>query len=135
MSVSLPDYNPEYCDGNPCPHDCEHCPERWELRDLDDDENVEIDISNSPYAEWLESFVRSVLDFEPDSIGVAMSRKSDDYVMTAYYRADANDKSTFIENIRSDWVLDIIESNASRIRNMLIEAENDYLEDENDGDE
>ena len=30
MSVSLWAYSPEKCDGDFCPHDCDHCPKRFE---------------------------------------------------------------------------------------------------------
>ena len=49
----LSDYDPAYCDGNPCPHDCEHCPERWELRDLDND-STDISVTDSILFEEVE---------------------------------------------------------------------------------
>ena len=34
-------YTPEFCDGDYCPQDCDHCPKRdliWEKEEEDDDE-------------------------------------------------------------------------------------------------
>jgi len=122
ISASLYRYTDD-CEGQPCPGDCDEC-----SRNTED----ETDVTKTPYAEWLEGLIEAIVDYKPDSIGVAMSQDNGEYVMTAYYHADAHDKSVFIENIRSDWVMDIIQANADTIRNYLIDAENDYLEDEND---
>lgn len=79
-----------------------------------------IDFENSPYSEFLEGLAESVFDFKPDSIAVGMIRDEDGYVMTAYYNANAQDKSVIIENIRADWLMDIITNNADAIREIIL---------------
>lgn len=37
MSVSLYEYNPKYCDGEPCPGDCDLCNKWQEFPEEEDD--------------------------------------------------------------------------------------------------
>ena len=130
MSVSKWAYTPEKCDGDFCPQDCDNCPKRWD--DVENDDIEEIDITETPYAAFLESSIKTILAVKPDTMALVAVRKSDGVNLTAYYNAATQDIPTFIGSLLGDFVMDTIEANADEIRNMVMDAGNDGVDDEND---
>ncbi len=95
----------------------------------------DIDIANSPYAEWLEGVVKSVVTMQPDSMGFVAMRESDGMALTAYFGAGVQDKSLMILHLLSDWVMELIENNADTIRDIVLGEEDDKTDDEEDDEE
>lgn len=91
-------------------------------------------IEETPYAEWLEESVKAILDFAPDSMALVAMRDSDGMALTAYYQASVEDKGKVITNILSDFIMELLENNAPTLRNIVMDAENDEDEEENDED-
>ena len=125
MSTSLYRWD-ESCEGVPCPGDCDLC-----AKDQDDDVE-EIDVTETPYAAFLESSIKTILAVKPDTMALVAVRKSDGVNLTAYYNAGTQDIPTFIGSLLGDFVMDTIEANAEEIRNMVMDAGNDGVDDEND---
>lgn len=73
-----------------------------------------MDVRKSPYAEWLESFCRQVVEMEPDRIGVCVINK--DAVLTAYYgEMCPEDKAVMAYHIQTDAIMDTVMANARSI--------------------
>ena len=126
MSVSKYRWD-ETCDGYPCPGDCDLCD-----RNTEDDNVEEIDVTETPYASFLESSIKTILAVKPDTMALVAVRKTDGVNLTAYYNTETQDIPLFIGSLLSDFVLDTIEANAETIRNIVMGAENDDDETDND---
>ena len=87
-----------------------------------------------PFAEWLEDTAHGIIAMEPDIIGMVAIREPDGIAMTSYFNADAGDLGRMISTIHADLVLKIIENNASLIRNMVMDQQNDEDGEEDDED-
>lgn len=83
-----------------------------------------MEIENTPYAEWLEESVKSILDFKPDSMAL-VAMHDDGMTLTAYYEAGPKEMSLFVHNIQADFVMELIEQNIASIREMLEKDEDD----------
>ena len=76
------------------------------------------DITKQKYSAWLEETLGTMIEIHPTSLCVA-AMAPDRTVLTGYFNADAQDKAVFAHNIQSDVVMDIIESNAESIKQIL----------------
>lgn len=79
----------------------------------------EIDVQESPYAEWLEDSIRTIVNMRPDTMALIAIRNEDETCLTAYYNADAHDMGRFITNIASDFIMEVIEANAEDIHDII----------------
>lgn len=87
------------------------------------------DITKTPYAEWLESILRSMMELKPAKIGFCML--CDDGAYTCYFGLEGPpDKAMMAHHIYTDSLVDIITANAKSIIEAAEEQENE--DDEND---
>lgn len=75
-------------------------------------------MESKPWFDWMETVVKTLYDLDLDSMMIAAKVK-DGSVLTAYYNADASDKALMVHNVQADIVLDLIQSNAGAIKEML----------------
>jgi len=99
------------------------------------DENEDLNIEESPYAEWLEGTIRTIVTLQPDAIGLVAVRDSDGMALTSYYNAGVREKTEFIHHILSDNIMEIIENNATTVRNIIMDADDDEVDDMDDEEE
>lgn len=84
------------------------------------------DVTKSPYAEWLEGFIKAVLEEKPEKIGVC-AIMPDGNAMTGYYGECCHqDKAMMGYHMNLDAVADVTMANAK----LIMEAA-----EEQDGDE
>lgn len=73
------------------------------------------DVTKSPYAEWLEEFIKSVMELEPEKIGVC-AILPDGNTMTGYYGECCHqDKAMMGYHMNLDAVMDVTTANAKGI--------------------
>ena len=79
-----------------------------------------------PYAEWLEGFIKNLVEYQPEMIGVCAFLPDGD-IMTAYF-GDCNpsDKAEMGFHMTSDAHLDTMMANAK----MIIEAAEEQEDEE-----
>ena len=87
------------------------------------------DITEKPYAEWLEDTIRTIMESKPVSMAFC-ARTEDGLTLTGYYNADAEDMAVMAHHMYSDAMLDVMKHNASEI----IAAAEDDNEEESDGE-
>lgn len=88
-----------------------------------------MDITKSQYANFLEGFCESVLELQPDKIGVC-AILPDGSVLTGYHgNCTHQDKAIMGYHFHTDAVMDTVEANAKRI----VEAANSDEEGEDNG--
>ncbi len=83
-----------------------------------------MDFSKIPCAEWLEDTLRHLLSSDAEHICIC-ALLADKTVGTAYYNCSAQDKAIIVHNIQTDIMMDVLEVNIDRIKDML-----DGVEDE-----
>lgn len=76
------------------------------------------DITKQPYAAWLEESLKVISGIKPVCLCIAAT-SGDGATFTGYYNADATDKAVFAHHIQSDVVMDIIQNNAEKIKEIL----------------
>ena len=88
------------------------------------------DVTKSAYAEWLEEFIKSIMEYKPEKIGVC-ALLPDGGTLTDYY-GDCwyLDKAAMGFQMQSDAQFDVTIANAR----MILEAAEE-AEDEQDGDD
>lgn len=74
--------------------------------------------------EWLEGAVKTIFERKVKSMAF-VGEAEDGEMLTGYYGADAQDKAMFASNIQSDVVMDIIEGDAEKIKELLREPDED----------
>ena len=84
----------------------------------------EPDITAKPYAEYLEEALRFLAENEPRSFAFAVMLP-DGAVAVSYYEATPFDKALFAHTMQSDAMMDEIEANASWLRDVVDNAEDD----------
>lgn len=73
------------------------------------------EITKTPYAEFLESFIRNIVELLPEKIGVC-AILPDGSVLTGYYGdCSHQDKAMMGYHMHTDAVMDTVEANAKRI--------------------
>lgn len=93
------------------------------------------DITKSPYAEWLEGLIKSVMEHGPVSIGVVMLLPDNTGTLTAYYNSDCQDKAVMAHNIYSDSIYDMIKVNAKDFKRFAEEQDDEDEECDDGGDD
>lgn len=91
------------------------------------------EFENKELAEFLEDAVHSLVDLDPNAIAIVAINDDRGIAGTQYYGCGVEDKGRMAHHINEDIIMDVILNNASMINKMLIDAEND--EDEEDDDE
>ena len=76
------------------------------------------EISETPYAEWLEESIKTIFEQNPDRIAICATL-SDGDTLTAYYNCCAEDKAIFSHHINSDAMLDVVLANIDIIKEEL----------------
>lgn len=75
-----------------------------------------------PYAEWLEDFIRSIVEMKPARIGVCAVGENGE-VLTGYYGdLYPEDKAVMAYHIQTDAIMDTVKANA---RDIVEAAEED----------
>lgn len=82
------------------------------------------DITKRDYAEWIEEFLKTINDEDPEKIMVA-SRNRDGTVNTGYYNCGVEDKHNFAAHILEDAMFAVTMANADRIVKRAQEMEED----------
>lgn len=80
------------------------------------------DVTKLPYAAWLEESIRTMSKLDVRSACIVVADK-DSNTLTAYYKADAQDKAIFAHNIQSDITMDLIRLNADVAKKAIEELE------------
>lgn len=80
------------------------------------------DVTKLPYAAWLEESIRTMSKLDVRSACIVVADK-DSNTLTAYYKADAQDKAIFAHNIQSDITMDLIRLNADVVKKAIEELE------------
>lgn len=74
-----------------------------------------MDVTESPYAEFLENFIQNVMELQPEKIGVS-AILPDGSVMTGYYGDCCHqDKAIMGYHMTTDAMMDTIFANARQI--------------------
>lgn len=76
------------------------------------------DITQQPYAEWLEAVLRQLVDLHPRSIGI-VTIMPDGTTGTQYYNYDLRDLTIMREAILIDYLADLLEANAGYVRRLV----------------
>jgi hypothetical protein len=76
------------------------------------------DIKAQPYAEWLESVLRQLVDMNPQAIGI-VAIMPDGSTGTQYYNADARDLTIMREAIMLDYLTEFLANNADLLREIV----------------
>jgi hypothetical protein len=76
------------------------------------------DIKAQPYAEWLESVLRQLVDMNPQAIGI-VAIMPDGSTGTQYYNCDLRDLTIMREAIMIDYFADLLEANSDYLRKLL----------------
>lgn len=85
----------------------------------------ETNVSELPYAGWLEESLQNIIKLQPDSMAIIAVRNSDGMTYSGYYQADAMDIGHFISNLSADFILEVLRGNVKVVKEILEEDEND----------
>lgn len=84
-----------------------------------------MDVINSPYSGWLESFIENLMEYNPDRIGVC-AILPDGNVLTGFYGdCTPQDKAMMAYHVHTDAVFDTIKANAKEVIAAAEEQEED----------
>lgn len=81
------------------------------------------DLTQMPYASWLEDILRVIAKENPTAIAICM-RCSDGQNMTGYYGCTPEEKATMAYHIQTDAFMNVVLANADRIVRSAEEMEN-----------
>ena len=76
------------------------------------------DIKAQPYAEWLESVLRQLVDLSPRAIGIVVVMP-DGSTGTQYYNSDLRDLTIMREAIMLDYLTEFLANNADLLREIV----------------
>ena len=86
-----------------------------------------MNVQNSRYAEWLEKFIESVMEYKPTMIGVCCLMETGES-MTGYFGDVGHaDKAVMAHHLQTDAMMDVMKANAAE----LIAAAEDCEEEDN----
>lgn len=89
-----------------------------------------VDWTAKPYASWLESVIREMVNINPESIAMEMVDETGS-VSTCYYNTSPNDRACMIDAMRDDAREQWIKDNAEFVRAILDgEEDEDGLQDD-----
>lgn len=86
---------------------------------------IQTEFKNKELAEFLEDAVQGLFDLDPNAIAIVAINDDRGIAGTQYYGCGVEDKGRIIHHISEDIIMDVILNNANMIRNVLIDAEND----------
>lgn len=89
------------------------------------------EIAQKPYAEWLESVVKSVFDCEPVSIAFQM-RDEEGHTFVSWYNTTVDDIAIMVNSMQIEGTLQYLKDNRDELMD-IINSDDD--EDEEDGDD
>lgn len=93
---------------------------------------MELDeITNKPYAQWLEASIKELFDIEPVAISMQML-DADGAVYTCYWNVAPNDRAIMMDALREDGYREYIRNNKEEIREIMGEDEEE--DDDCEGD-
>ncbi len=91
---------------------------------------MELDeITNKPYAQWLEASIKELFDIEPVAISMQML-DADGAAYTCYWNVAPNDRAIMMDALREDGYREYIRNNKEEIKAIIDEDEE---EDDDDG--
>lgn len=82
------------------------------------------DITQQPYAEWLEASLRELVDLHPRTIGIVCIMP-DGTTGTQYFNADNRDRTVMCEALQIDSLEELLRVNADYLRQMLLGEEDE----------
>lgn len=91
------------------------------------------EFKNKELAEFMEDMVRGLVAVDPTRVTVVAVNEDAGIAATQYYNCGISDKGQAITHILEDIIDEFIQNNAARIRQFIMDAEND--EDEEGDDE
>ena len=91
-----------------------------------------IDFDNQELAEFLEDAVQGLFDLDPNAIAIVAINDERGIAGTQYYGCGVEDKGRMIHHINEDIIMDVILNNAEMIRNIVMDADDDEDEMEDD---
>lgn len=94
-----------------------------------------IDFDNQELAEFLEDAVQGLFDLDPNAIAIVAINDDRGIAGTQYYGCGVEDKGRIIHHINEDIIMDVILNNAEMIRNIVMDADDDEIDEEDDEDE
>lgn len=93
---------------------------------------MELDeITNKPYAQWLEASIKELFDIEPVAISMQML-DAEGAAYTCYWNVAPNDRAIMMDALREDGYREYIRNNKEEIREIMGEDEEE--DDNDDGD-
>lgn len=84
----------------------------------------ETNVSELPYAGWMEDSLKNIIKLQPDSMAIIAVR-NDGVTYSGYYQADAMDIGHFISSMSADFILEVLRGNVKVVKEILEEEEND----------
>lgn len=80
------------------------------------------ELTKKPYATWLESVVRDLVDIDPVSISMQM-RDAEGKVYTCYYNCSHDDRAVMEDALRQDGLFEWVRDNKEAIVEILNEED------------
>ena len=93
------------------------------------------EFENKELAEFLEDAVQGLFDLDPNAIAIVAINDERGIAGTQYYGCGVEDKGRIIHHINEDIIMDVILNNAEMIRNIVMVADDDEIDEEDDEDE
>lgn len=90
------------------------------------------EFENKELAEFLEDAVQGLFDLDPNAIAIVAINDDRGIAGTQYYGCGVEDKGRMIHHINEDIIMDVILNNAEMIRNIVMDADDDEDEMEDD---
>ena len=91
------------------------------------------DISEMPYAAWLEQTVQELFDICPVCIAMQMI-DANGQAFTCYWNVNQNDRAVMLDSMREDGILDFLRNNRGMV-NAILNGEEEDTEEESEGGE
>lgn len=82
------------------------------------------EFSDKPYAPWLETVIRDLVDIDPLAISIQM-RDADGKTYTCYWNMNADDRAIIADAIQQDRLLELIRDLKDDILGILNDEEDD----------
>lgn len=82
------------------------------------------DITQQPYAEWLEASLRELVELHPRTIGIVCILP-DGTTGTKYFKADNRDLLVMREAIHVDSLIELLRVNADALRDVILGEEDE----------
>ena len=91
------------------------------------------DISEMPYAAWLEQTVQELFDICPVCIAM-QTIDANGQAFTCYWNVNQNDRAVMLDSMREDGILDFLRNNRDMV-NAILNGEEEDTEEESEGGE